>query len=237
MTRITQKRIETLKKELRCIHRHTIDEHPSCFAKGLVKYDWMDDREWSRVTDLPWYQFPDYKIGYFDIEVDNLKADFGTVLTWCIKEKGGKTEYSVIKKRELMGKTHDRRVTEEFVEAMKKYKILVGYYSTRFDMPYMRTKALRHGLDFPAYGEIYHFDLYYTVRNKLCLSRNSLANATEFLGIEGKTPIKRDTWRLAKYGDKTALKEVLEHNVADVEILESLHDRLDFTRKWTKRSI
>ena len=225
------------KKELRCIHRHTIEEHPACFYKGLIKYDFKDDREWEKLTGIPWYQYPGYKIGFFDIEVDNLKPDFGTVLSWCIKEKEGKISESVITQEEMVNGVYDKRVVKDFVDEIKKYKIIVGYYSTRMDLPYMRAKALHYGLDFPGAGELYHWDLYYTVRYKLGLSRNSLANACDWLGIEGKTPIDKDVWRKAKYGHKESLKEVLTHNRFDVIITEKLHDKLDFTRKWTRRSV
>ena len=225
--------------DLRCVHRHSIVTHPACFAKGHVK--WPDvknvDKLYSKVTGQPWYSFPEYRIGYFDIEVDNLKADFGTVLTWCFKDKGGEVHSSVITKEEIINGTYDRRVVEEFVERMKTYKIIVGYFSTRFDLPYMRSKALHYGMEFPGYADIYHWDLFYTVRNKLCLSRKSLEATCDYLGIEGKTPISRNDWRKAKYGNKKSLETVLEHNIADVEILEELHDRIEFTRKWIKRSI
>jgi uncharacterized protein YprB with RNaseH-like and TPR domain len=69
------------------------------------------------------------------------------------------------------------------------------------------------------------------------LSRNSLDNACDYLGIKGKTPIDKNTWRAAKYGDPKALKEVLEHNKGDVVILEKLHNKLEFSRKWIRKSI
>jgi uncharacterized protein YprB with RNaseH-like and TPR domain len=225
--------------DLRCKHRHTIDEHPSCFARGDVK--WPDvknvDRLYERVTGKPWYTFPEYKIGYFDIEADGLKANFATLLSWCIKDKGGEVHSSVITKEELFDGTVDKRIVREFCEKMSEYKILVGYYSTRYDLPFMRSKALHHGLDFANYGDVYHWDLYYTVRNKLCLHRNSLALACDYLDINGKTPLKSSIWRKAKYGDEEALKLVLEHNIGDVEILEELHDKLEFSRKWIRTSV
>lgn len=223
------------RKELRCVHRHTIEEHPSCFAKGLVK--WPNDRIFARFSGEPWWNFPEYRIGYFDIEVDNLNADWGTVLTWCIKEKDGPIKYSVITSSELFNEEYDKRVVQEFVDEMRKYKIFVGYYSTKFDLPYMRAKALHYGIDFPSYGDIFHWDIYYTVKSKLKISSRSLDNTCDYLGINGKTPISKDAWRKAKYGDKESLEEVLNHNKGDVEILEELHDRLDFTRKWIRRSI
>jgi len=241
----------TTVKDLRCIHRHSIKAHPACFAQGNIKYDFRDDAEFERVLGVPWYQYPDYKIGYLDIEVEGgFNADWGTMLSWCLKEKGGKVAHDIITRKEMFYGTTDKRITQSLVDEMRKYKIIVGYYSTGFDIPYVRTKALIWDIDFPGFefkekangnykvdAEIYHWDLYYTVRNKLKLSRNSLANVTELLGIEGKTPIPKELWRKAKYGDKKALKYVLEHNIADVVILELLHDRLSNFRRWTRKGI
>jgi uncharacterized protein YprB with RNaseH-like and TPR domain len=223
-------------KKLRCVHRQDIKHHPSCFRKGLVKYS--NDREFEKITGKPWYNFPDYKIGYFDIETTaDFNADWGTVLSWCIKDKGGDIHSSVITKKELFDGDLDKRVVKEFVDILRDYQIIIGYYSDRFDMPFMRTKALHYGFNFPGYGELYHWDLYYFVRNKLKLSRNSLANVTEFLHIEGKTPIDKAVWLKARYGDPDALALVLEHNKYDVIITELLHDKIEFTRKWLRRSI
>ena len=225
------------KTELRCYHRHTIDEHPSCFFKGHIKYDFKSDREWERLTGIPWYQFPGYRIGYFDIETDGLKADFGTILSWCIKEKDGPITESRITKQELFNGTTDQRVVREFIEEIQKYKIIVGYYSTAFDVPYVRAKALHYDMDFPEYGDIYHWDMYYTVRSKINIARKSLDSACDYLNIKGKTPIDKSAWRKAKYGDSKALDEVLRHNRGDVIILEKLHNKVAFTRKWMRRSI
>ena len=225
-----------MQKTLRCIHRHTIDEHPQCFRRGLVKEP-ITEKQWTKELGNPWYTLPGTRIGYFDIETDGLQVDFSTMLSWAIKEKGGKTVTSLISKEDLFSGLSDRNLVESLLDEMEKYDILIGYYSDRFDMPYIRAKALHHELDFPGYGELYHWDLYWTIRGKLNLSRNSLDNACDYLGIKGKTPIEKDVWRRAKYADPSALKQVLAHNIADVEILEKLHDRVEFSRKWIKRSV
>jgi len=222
---------------LRCIHRHTIEEHPKCFKKGLVKYDFKSDRDWEKKTGVPWYQFPGYKIGYFDIETDNLFADFGIMLTWCLKEKDGKIYHDQVTKKELFNGESDKRIVKSLLDKMKEYKIVVGYNSDRFDIPFLRARAMRHGFEFPGYGELYTWDLYWTARSKLRLTRKTLDNVCDFLGIVGKTPISKDDWRAAKYGDEKALKTVLEHNKGDVEILEELHNKIEFTRKWIRRSV
>jgi uncharacterized protein YprB with RNaseH-like and TPR domain len=225
-------------KQLRCIHRHSIDTHPACFAQGRIDYDFQSDREWERATGQPWWTFPDYKIGYFDLEADGLKTDFATMLTWSVKGKGEKPVTGVIKKKELFTTIDvDKRLMTDLCKELSKYKIIVTYFGTRYDLPFARTKAMRYRLPFLEYGETYHWDLFYTVKSKTNLSRKSLDNICDYLGIEGKTPIDRETWRRAKYGNKEALKEVVEHNEGDVEITEALHERLMPFRKWIRTSV
>src|SRR3989304_5297950 len=225
------------KKDLRCIHRHLITEHPKCFLKGMVKAEFNSDKEWSKETGLPWYTYPEYRIGYLDIETDGLTADFGTMLSWCIKEKDGEIISSVVTREELFGDVYDARLVQDLINEMNKYRILIGYYSDMFDFPYIRTKALHYGLEFPTFGQIYTWDLYFSVRNKLRLSRNSLANVCDYLGIDGKTHVDKNVWRKAKYGDKKSLRLVLDHNASDVIATELLHNKLEFSRKWTRKSI
>lgn len=223
------------KNVLRCIHRHTIKEHPSCFVNNMV----IDLR---KKKDEPWWQTEDHKIYYLDIETDNLNADYGTMLTWCLKEKDGNIIYSVITKDELFNGTLDKRIIAELVLALQRIPITVGYYSSRFDIPFIRTKALHYLAtddkfpSFPPFGYTYHWDLYYAVKYKLKLSRNSLAASTAYLGIEGKTPLDPGVWVKAKYGDPEALKEVLEHNKGDVIITEQLHNTLSPFKSWTRKS-
>lgn len=223
--------------KLRCIHRHTIEEHPNCFSKGMVNYKFKDEKDWEKKTGKPWYTFPGYRIGYFDIETDNLQADFGTMLSWSIKEKGGDIISSSVTKDELFDGVFDKRLVKDLIDAIREFRIIIGYNSDVFDIPFVRAKALHYDLDFPEYGDLFTWDLYYTVKSKLRLSRKSLANVCDYLNIPGKTPIDKDVWRRAKYGDPKALKEVLDHNFGDVIILEKLHNKLEFSRKWIKKSI
>lgn len=239
--------------EFRCIHRHTIDEHPNCFMMGKVKYPdaaYVDDRAWARITGEPWYTFPGYKIGYIDIEVDNLKANFGNMLTWAIKEKGGEVFTDQLTQDEIFSEVYDRRIVQSIIDKMWAFKILVSYYGKGFDLKYIRTKALKYGMDFPGFSpqmnskghyvvspDIFHFDLYFTVRRNLALHRKSLEVVTNYFGIKGKTPIDHEVWLRAKYGHKDALAEVLVHNIADVEILEKLHDVMEPLAKWTRSAL
>jgi len=220
---------------LKCIHRHTIEEHPSCFAEEKINIKQAE--RIAKETGKPWYQVPGLKIGVLDIEADGLKADFSTMLTWSIKDLDGDIHYDVVTKTDLFSGNSDKVIVESLITKLKDYSIIIGYYSTGYDLPFVRAKALHYGLEFPGYGDLYHFDLYYTVKSKLCISRKSLDAACDYLGIKGKTPIEKEMWRQAKYGDAQALRGVLEHNMADVEITEQLYKKLIPFRKWIKTSV
>lgn len=210
-----------MRKEKRCIHRHTIKKHPNCFRKGLID---LQDEWWK-----------DKKIGFFDIEVTNLDANWGFMLSWCLKfYKDPKVISDIITKREMNNYTFDKRITGSLLDALEDVDIIVTYYGKRFDVPYVRTRALYYGFEVPKYTDMYHWDIYDKIKRRFKFSRNSLAVATEFFGIPGKTPIPPEVWHKARYGEKKALDYVLEHNVADVEILEDLFEKIKDTSNWTR---
>jgi uncharacterized protein YprB with RNaseH-like and TPR domain len=214
---------ETKMKEPKCTHRHTIRTHPNCFKKSLVKNDsWWNDK----------------RIGYLDIEVTDLRADWGFMLSWCLKEKGKKNiAFGVVEKKEVFEYNFDRRIVEELVTAMAPYDVMVTYFGKPFDMKYIRSRALFWGIQFPSYGDLFHWDLYYHVKKNFRLGNNRLATVTNYLGIVGKTPLDPAIWMKARYGDRKALEYVVEHNKNDVIILEKLHDRIGDFSKWIKTSI
>lgn len=210
-------------ESLRCIHRHTIEEHPNCFKKGLIRReDWWHDK----------------KIGYLDIEANELKANWGFMLSWCIKPKDSdEILEDVITKDELFEFSFDKRITKSLIDAMKQFDILVTYYGTGFDIPFIRTRSIYNGISFPEYGSIYHWDLYYKVRSKLQLHSNRLEVATKFFGIEGKTHLEPAQMIRARYGDPDALAWLLHHNREDVIITQRLHDLLWEHSKWIRKSL
>lgn len=216
----------TLKKEIEatCIHRHSKATHPNCFRRGLLK-------------KLRWYDEQNLTIAFLDIETTGLKANIGFMLSWSLKYRGGPLKSAVVTRKEIFDGKYDKRITKELLDELRNVDIVATYYGTGFDIKYFRSRSLYWGYLFPAYGSIYHFDVYYRVRALLKLHRNSLDAATSFLGIEGKTPIDISVWNEAQYGKPRALKKVLEHNDADVIILEKLFDKLEDYSKWTRKSL
>jgi len=210
MSRLTKERLVWLATH-RCKHRHFYIEHLSCYEK-------------EQVTEIE-------RLGFLDIEASNLDADFGIVLSYCIKPLDQPSLKRLITPRELASKDLDKALMIDCIADMRKFDRLVTYYGTGFDIPFVRTRAMLHRLDFPVFREIKHTDVYYWVRNKLRLHRKRLEVVCDFLGIPAKGhPMIPPIWTAALTGNKKALNYILTHNLEDVESLQEVYKRmLEFT--------
>lgn len=158
-------------------------------------------------------------IGVLDIETSNFKADIGWMISWAIYyPHEDRTEYDIIKKREISNYTTDKRIMKSLIKELENVDVLITYNGKQFDLAFARTRAIMNGLDFPIYGSKRHKDCYHMVRGKVATHRKSLKAITEMLGVEGKTPVPIAVWRLAALGHPESLEYVLEHNLADVKI-------------------
>lgn len=201
------------------------------------------ERQKDRIGVLRKYEkiIANKRVGYLDIETDNLNADVGVMLSYYIKTRG-KEEYfcDCITAKDLKAKdkfTIDKRIIQKLIDDMKKFDIIVTYYGTGFDIPFIRARALKHNLNFPEYGAYTHIDLYYIARSKLKITRKSLDNVCRLLGIKGKTHVDMSVWFNARYGDVKSLKYIMDHNKWDVVILESAHKKLEKFTAGLRRSI
>ena len=169
------------------------------------------------------------RVGYFDIETSNLRADFGILLCYAIKEAGeNKILSGCITKKDLQSEgCLDKNLVKKCVDDLNKFDRIITHYGTNFDLPFVRTRALFWNLEFPPYGRIYHHDTYYILRNRLCLSRNRLESSCQhILGKTRKTHIDPRRWILALQGDAAALAYILDHCKRDVRDLEELYNRI-----------
>jgi uncharacterized protein YprB with RNaseH-like and TPR domain len=166
------------------------------------------------------------RIGFLDIESSNLNASFGYVFTYCIKELDNpKILERTVTRKDIHNKIFDKRIMEQLIKDFKNFDRIVVYWGKnyRFDIPFLRSRCLRHGIDFPGYKELFVTDLYDSVKSKLRLGRNSLLSACRHLGINAKdTPIEPQLWMDASTGDEKALATILQHNREDVISTEEL---------------
>jgi len=210
--KLTKKEIVDRLK-FRCRHGHNGFSHPSCYAseKGLVE-----------------------RVGCLDIETSNLSADFGIILCWAIYDLA--TEeilYDHLIPEDLRKGRFDKRVVGSLCDNLPQFDRVVTHYGERFDIPYIRTRALKWGLEerFPAYGQLYHTDVWKIARRKLKLHSNRQGSVAVGIGdIDIKTKIRPDIWLAMQFGTPeeraAAIAEITEHCCLDVEQLASNYRRL-----------
>jgi uncharacterized protein YprB with RNaseH-like and TPR domain len=214
------KKLLIVQEHWHCKHGHRGNEHPECWT------EFVENTE------------NEFRVGYLDIEATNLDADFGIMLSYAIKVRGKETIYSnIIQQKDIDALRLDKPLTQQLLDDLKKFDMVVTYYGTGYDIPFIRTRALKWGLSFPEYGAIIHHDLYYVAKSKLKLSRNRLENVGNLLGLQGlKTHLDPDIWTQALLSSK-ARAYIQDHNKRDVILLEKAHNRLMPYTKGLRRSI
>jgi DNA polymerase elongation subunit (family B) len=218
--RLNKQKIVWLGNHL-CRHKHTYLEHYNCYSE-----EQKEEKE---------------HIGFLDIEASNLDANFGIMYSWCIKDSNSKKIYSDVLKPEdkrFPPEKSDRRIVESLIKCMFTFDRIIGHYSSRFDIPYTRTRALICDVEFPPYGSLNQDDTWQIARNKLKLNSNRLETVCETLfGETQKTHLKSKYWIGAMRFDKKSLEYILDHNRKDVLDLERVYNKIKDYIKLTNKSI
>lgn len=198
----------------KCEHRQNGWNHPACYHR---------DRKEAME-----------KVGCFDIETSNLKANFGIMLSWAIYyPQTGETIYDHITPGDIRKGTKDARIVSSACDELRGCDRVITHYGTRFDIPFVRTRALywkrkrdanSYEFSFPGYGEVYHTDVWRIAKAKLCLHSNRQGAIGEtILGYDEKTRIHPDIWLDMSYGNpkqrQAAIEYIIDHNVKDVSQL------------------
>ena len=174
------------------------------------------------------------RIGFLDIETSDLYATSGMIYCYCIKSNDGKLIKRTVTLKDLHKGDFDKNLLKQFIEDAKEFDRFVLHYGEngRFDIPFLRTRAVKWGLDFPKYKTMYVSDTYPICKNQFRFKRNSLKMACAFLGIPAKKhPLTPDTWCFSMItgNPKTmqnALDLILLHNIEDVISTEKLWNKI-----------
>ncbi len=170
------------------------------------------------------------KTAFIDIESSQLTADWGIALCVSILPMDSNISYArTITKAELYSDNVDKNLIRDVVKEMRTYDRLIGYYASnmRFDIPFLRTRAIHHDLDFPGFGEIIMEDLYPVVRYKFKLKSNRLDSACEaLLGTSNKTRWLWKHWLKAIQGNQESLAYIEDHCIRDTQETKRLYQKI-----------
>lgn len=169
------------------------------------------------------------KLCFFDLECSGLRANFSYLLSFGWKFQGEKkanvisiADYPLYEK----DPTNDKQLLKDARDILMESDIICGHYSSRFDLPYLNSRLLYHKMR-TVPSNIPHIDTWKVARYKLALNSNRLDTIAKFLEVpHSKTPVSGPQWIRAQAGHKKSLKYVIDHNRADIYVLEEVYDRI-----------
>lgn len=160
-------------------------------------------------------------LAFVDIEAANLNADYGTVVVVSVKPYKGKPVTFTAppgRDKELL-----RAVTAE----MHKYQCWVTFYGKRYDIPFLNSRLLYHGL--PLLERRHHIDMWMVMRMRTHLSRRNQAHLLSWLGTpESKMAVSPNIWSEMAVKPKEKLEILKQRCESDVAGLEAMYERTKF---------
>lgn len=122
-------------------------------------------------------------------------------------------------------KQNDKRMLQEFVKIAEQANELVGHNGDRFDLAWIRTRCLFHGIDmFPTYTTI---DTLKAARSKFRFNSNKLDYIAKFLGIGQKIRTDFGLWKeIVLENSSPAMEKMVKYCKKDVILLERVYGHL-----------
>ena len=118
-------------------------------------------------------------------------------------------------------KQNDKTLLQKFIKVANEADELVGHNGDRFDLAWIRTRCLYHGIDiFPKYITI---DTLKVARQSFKFNSNKLNYIADFLGLGQKIKTDFSLWKnIVLHKDKKAMENMIKYCKKDVELLEKV---------------
>lgn len=172
------------------------------------------------------------RFAVFDIETTGLNAGFGRVLCAVVGSYDPRAtrifradDYPDWKKGK---RANDQEIVKEIISYLNSFDVLVGHNILRFDLPFLRSRALIHGLEENIPPKVKCIDPVLQARRYLRFPSNRLDMISELLDTTvKKTPTRAKDWICAYgNGDKGALDSIVKHCIHDVDVVAQVAARL-----------
>ena len=155
------------------------------------------------------------RIVILDIETSSLAADGGIIVGAGIMTETGRGEYLEAKRTD-----QEKKVLATLLKRLSSYDVIVTWSGRGFDIPFLTTRLLKHGLDPRPVLRMMHLDLNEVVKSRLRLTFTYLDHVCDFFQIKrDKGPMGLDVPHLyvrALEGDGKALKSIQDHCMDDL---------------------
>lgn len=155
------------------------------------------------------------KIIILDIESTSLEGDAGVLIGAGLISDAGRSEYLEARKT-----SEEKSLLSKLGKRLENFDVLVTWNGRSFDLPFLTTRLMKHGLDPRPILRKSHIDLADIVKSRLRLTFTYLDHVCDFFQIERmKGPMGLDVPRLyvqALEGDRKALTAIREHCLDDL---------------------
>lgn len=160
-------------------------------------------------------------IAFVDIESANLNADFGTVVVTSIKPyTGDPVTFTAPPGR-------DKQLLRDVAKELEKYSVWVTFYGKLFDIPFINSRMLYHGL--PLLPKKHHIDMYFVVKSRTHLSRRNQGHILSWLGTpEEKMSVSSSIWAELAVKTPSKLKILKERCESDVIGLQAMYEKAKY---------
>jgi predicted PolB exonuclease-like 3'-5' exonuclease len=124
----------------------------------------------------------------------------------------------------------DKQLLEDFSKIIAQADEVIAHNGDRFDIPWLRTRCIMHGIPFPTY--IKSLDTLKKVKSMFNFQSNRLDYVAEALGLGNKINIEPEVWQRVVFnavgdsGYKAAIQEMLEYCDYDVVLLEDVFHKI-----------
>lgn len=170
------------------------------------------DLETSFITAATFSLWPNH------IPHDNILSEAHVICgawKWLGKEKVyGKATYD----------DNDEHVLKALHQAISKADVIVGHNGDKFDMKMFNMRLIKHGMD--PLPPVLQVDTLKAAKKHFRFTCNRLDYLGKFLDCGGKQETSKGLWLKALQKDRKAIKEMLEYNKRDVELLEEVYLKL-----------
>lgn len=123
----------------------------------------------------------------------------------------------------------DSFLIDQFIDILNEADLIIAHNGDRFDLKWLRTRALIHGLHKKMLPNYKQFDTLKVAKSKLYLNSNRLDYIAKVLGYEGKNEMQPQDWHnVCILNDSKALQKMLDYCDEDVRQLEKVYNDLKY---------
>lgn len=165
------------------------------------------------------------KICFMDLEATALDADVGYLVGGGFMDEKGRFKWFYADTP-----SKEKETLSSIIEYLTKHNIVFTWNGSRFDIPFLAARALRHNLRAELIYRPSHLDLAEFIRSYLKISFVNLYHVARFLNIPKDTSVEGidvpSLYLKAVKNDKRSITKIKKHCRDDLEVLRKIYFKI-----------